>query len=58
MATLDRKEFERRYPGGSYDGYVAGEEAAARFYRRPPAEVSRDLAAQNAEYKALGFSCD
>ena len=58
MATLSREEFLRRYPTGSYEGYVAGEQAAARFYNRPADEINRDLAAQHDEYKALGFSND
>lgn len=58
MATLSQEEFLRRYPTGSYEGYVAGEQAAARFYNRPSEEVSRDLAVQHEEHRDLGWSTD
>ena len=58
MATLDRTEFLRRYPTGSYEGYVAGEEAATRYRTMGAAALNASLAAEAADNKALGFSND
>lgn len=58
MPVLTEAEFTKRYPHGSYDGYVAGEKAAQRYYSRPAHEVSRDLAALAAENRAAGRSND
>lgn len=58
LKELSREEYLRRYPGSSYEAYIATNEMIERYYSRSSAEISADLRAQHDEDKARGFSTD
>jgi hypothetical protein len=56
--TLTREEFEKRYPGGSYDGYEAVERLLVERRKLTQEQLNAEFQAQAEENKARGFSND
>jgi hypothetical protein len=55
--TLTKEQYETRYPGGSYDLYLASQDTLARN-RKAIEEFNAQFLAQAEENKARGFSND
>jgi hypothetical protein len=56
--TLTKEEFEKRYPGGSYDCYEATERMLAERRKLTQEQINAEFQAQAEENKARGFSND